>query len=218
MESTQEYSCSISWQFCQEQGTTYSALYTKFTRIIKFPLTISLETSALRCYLLPLWSALVPDSWQTPLVFHSGKSKSAHSDKVFQQYEPLISLALTNSFFLLAWLSSVSGSSVEDFLLLESGFSTTPFCDSRKAAISSGQSRFSSGSQVLSELKKTLKCFVREKHRSEQMYLATAPEWQKTAVVHLLKTMGAYSISTRLTPLYPPPLIYTENISYPSAN
>lgn len=55
---------------------------------------------------------------------------------------------LTTSFF----LASLSGSSVDAFLFTEAGFSLAFFCASRKAEISSGQSRFSSGSQVLSAL------------------------------------------------------------------
>jgi len=55
---------------------------------------------------------------------------------------------LTVSFF----LASGSAASVEAFLLTAVGFSLMLLCASKNAEISSGQSRFSSGSQVLSAL------------------------------------------------------------------
>lgn len=84
----------------------------------------------------------------------------------------------TISFFLFALLSSVSGSSMEDFLFTASGFSTTPFWDSRNAEISSGQSKLSSGSQVLSTLKKIkISCYS---HRMNQNYVNPKQKVQYT--------------------------------------
>ncbi len=91
---------------------------------------------------------------------------------------------LTTSFF----LASVSDSSVDAFLFTGAGFSFTFFCASRNAEISSGQSRFSSGSQVLSALHKQNDKSICSSGDS----FATFPfkQMQTIQLVFILKTMN----------------------------
>lgn len=78
---------------------------------------------------------------------------------------------LTESRFFFDLLSSDSLSD-KDFLLAPSVFSFPAFWEFRKASISSGQSKFSSGSHVLSALKHThiyVKLGKEEKHSTSHM-------------------------------------------------
>lgn len=86
--------------------------------------------------------------WNYPLVKHPNCYLQLVSNRMQIGKGCKSITLLTTSFF----LASASGSSVEAFLLTAAGFSLMFFWASKNPEISSGQSRFSSGSQVLSAL------------------------------------------------------------------